>query len=216
MIRDVFRAEGLPLNLAYVPLIESAFKPSALSRASAPRHVAVHAGHGRRRGPAARLVSRPACQSRKGDARGREVPEDAAQEVRGDWHLALAAYNGGSGRVQRAYEESRLATSGQLMRGRRFLPRETRDYVPMILAAMVVARNPARYRLRDRPGGPAGRRGSRGRLPGPVDLRRVAEWTGVPVDDIRLLNPELRRWTTPVRADRLRRQGAARHRRHAA
>ena len=80
----------------------------------------------------------------------------------------------------------------------RYLPRETRDYVPLILAAIIVARNPAQYGLDvtplDLPGV------ERIALYSPVDLRRVAEWANVPVQVIQDLNPELRRWTTPIRA----------------
>jgi membrane-bound lytic murein transglycosylase D len=77
------------------------------------------------------------------------------------------------------------------------LPRETRDYVPMILAAIVIARNPAQYGFSLVPEAPV--EYDTITLPRPVDLRRVAEWTGVTIDDIQALNPELRRWTTPVR-----------------
>jgi membrane-bound lytic murein transglycosylase D len=115
-----------------------------------------------------------------------------------DWHLALASYNGGPGRVQRAVKRSGERDFWALTENSRHLPRETRDYVPMILAAAIIARNPAQYGFEI----PA-------TLPfatdvvtvtGPVDLRNVAEWAGVPADEIRSLNPELRRWTTPVRA----------------
>ena len=77
------------------------------------------------------------------------------------------------------------------------LPRETREYVPMILAAIVIARNPAQYRLRLR--ARAAHAFDTVTLPRPVDLRRVAEWTDTTIDDIQALNPELRRWTTPVK-----------------
>ena len=69
----------------------------------------------------------------------------------------------------------------------------------MILAAIVIARNPAQYGFDVEPA--ACRSQTRKwSLPRPVDLRRVAEWTGTTIDDIQTLNPELRRWTTPVKA----------------
>ena len=91
----------------------------------------------------------------------------------------------------------------------RLLPRETRDYVPMILAAIVIARNPAQYGFDFEPS----RRTTYETvtLPRPVDLRRVAEWTDTTIDEIQALNPELRRWTTPVRDDAVRAEGAGRH-----
>ena len=77
------------------------------------------------------------------------------------------------------------------------LPRETRDYVPMILAAIVIARNPAQYGFDFEAEPPHAY--DTVTLPRPVDLRRVAEWADTTIDEIQALNPELRRWTTPVR-----------------
>jgi membrane-bound lytic murein transglycosylase D len=117
----------------------------------------------------------------------------------GDWHLALASYNGGPGRVQRAIKRSGRDDFWKLTATTKYLPRETRDYVPLILAAIIVARNPAQYGLTVPPVDttPAFERIA---LYSPIDLRRVAEWAGVPIQAIQDLNPELRRWTTPVRA----------------
>src|SRR5262249_46533697 len=115
----------------------------------------------------------------------------------GDWHLALASYNGGPGRLQRAIKASGLSDFWKLSDKPRILPRETREYVPMILAAIVIARNPAQYGFAFETEAPAAY--DRVKLPRPVDLRRVAEWTDCTIDDIQALNPELRRWTTPVK-----------------
>jgi membrane-bound lytic murein transglycosylase D len=115
-----------------------------------------------------------------------------------DWHLALASYNGGPGRVQRAMKRSKRTDFWQLSASSRYLPRETRDYVPLILAAIIVARNPAQYGLNvvdaQIP------RAEQLTVYSPVDLRKVAEWAGVPAEVLQDMNPELRRWTTPVRA----------------
>jgi membrane-bound lytic murein transglycosylase D len=118
----------------------------------------------------------------------------------GDWHLALASYNGGPGRVQRAIKRSGHKDFWKLSASRTYLPRETRDYVPLILAAVIVARNPAQYGITVQPahGNPLFERVT---LPSPLDLRRVAEWVGIPVKSIQELNPELRRWTTPLKAE---------------
>ena len=62
-----------------------------------------------------------------------------------DWHLAMASYNGGPGRVKRALTRSRKIDFWSLSATTRYLPRETRDYVPMILAAVIIAKNPAQY-----------------------------------------------------------------------
>ena len=116
----------------------------------------------------------------------------------GDWNLVLAAYNGGPGRVQRAMKRSGRDDFWSLAAaGPKYLPRETREYVPMILAAMIIARNPVQYGFEVTGAEPSPT--TRSRFPRAVDLRRVAEWAGYPVDEIQALNPELRRWTTPVK-----------------
>jgi membrane-bound lytic murein transglycosylase D len=115
----------------------------------------------------------------------------------GDWYLALASYNGGPGRVQRAMRRSGRRDFWSLTKTSAHLPRETREYVPMILAAIVIARNPAQYGF-ELPA-PDKLAVETVTLPRPVDLRRVAEWAGTSIDQIQALNPELRRWTTPLR-----------------
>jgi membrane-bound lytic murein transglycosylase D len=115
----------------------------------------------------------------------------------GDWHLALASYNGGPGRLQRAVKKSGIDDFWTLTEKAKILPRETREYVPMILAAIVIARNPAQYGFDFEPESPHSY--DKVTLPRPVDLRRVAEWTDSTIDEIQALNPELRRWTTPVK-----------------
>ncbi len=63
----------------------------------------------------------------------------------GDWNLVLAAYNGGPGRVQRAMKRSGKEDFWELSQSSKYLPRETREYVPLILAAIIVAKNPVQY-----------------------------------------------------------------------
>ena len=197
MIQEVFRAEGLPLDLAYIPVIESGFKPTALSKASA-------------RGPWQFMKPTAREQGLKFDwyIDERSDPEKATVAAakylkslhklfNGDWHLVLAAYNGGLGRVQRAIKRSGKDDFWSLSESSRYLPRETREYVPLILAAIVVAKNPAQYGFAITPADPINY--EKVTVPRAIDLRRVAEWTGTSIDEIQSLNPELRRWTTPVR-----------------
>src|SRR5688572_10690298 len=116
----------------------------------------------------------------------------------GDWHLALASYNGGPGRMQRAIKKAGgVEDFWALAAKKNLLPRETREYVPMILAAVVIARNPTQYGF-DVEGDPPAEYETV-TLTGPVDLRRIAEWAETTIDQIQALNPEFRRWTTPVR-----------------
>jgi membrane-bound lytic murein transglycosylase D len=196
MIQGVFRAEGLPLDLAYIPIIESGFKTNALSKASA-------------KGPWQFMKATAVEQGLKHDwyVDERSDPEKATVAAAkylktlhrmfdGDWHLVLAAYNGGLGRVQRAINRSGVEDFWRLSESSKYLPKETREYVPLILAAIVVAKNPVQYGFSVVAEAPMAY--ERVAVPQAIDLRKVAEWTGQSVDDIQALNPELRRWTTPL------------------
>ena len=199
MIQDALRAEGLPTDLAFVPVVESAFKPSAMSRAKARglwqfmRGTAVENGlrHDwyidERAEPALATVA--AVRYLK-----------SLHRTFGDWHLALASYNGGPGRVQKALKRSGKTDFWTLTATSRYLPRETRDYVPLILAAVIVARNPVQYGLTLTPA-PEPAAFETVDVPSPVDLRRLSEAIGQPVSAIQDLNPALRRWVTPPRAE---------------
>jgi membrane-bound lytic murein transglycosylase D len=196
MIQNVFRAEGLPLDLAYIPLIESAFKPTALSRAKARGVWQFMRGTAIENGLVADWYIDERADTEKATVAAAKYLK-TLHRMFGDWHLAMASYNGGPGRLQRAMKSSRLDDFWSLTASTRYLPRETRDYVPMILAAIIIAKNPAQYGFDIAPLAPIPT--ERVGVPAALDLRRVAEWAGVPVDDIQRLNPELRRWTTPVR-----------------
>jgi membrane-bound lytic murein transglycosylase D len=198
MIQSVFRAEGLPLDLAYVPLIESAFKPTALSRAKARGVWQFMRGTGIENG----LKQDWFIDERSDPEKATVAAAKYFKALHGmfdDWHLAMASYNGGPGRLQRAIKRSGRGDFWDLSASTRFLPRETRDYVPMILAAVIIAKNPMKYGFDVLP--TTGADIETVAVPPAVDLRRVAEWAGISVDDIQQLNPELRRWTTPIRGD---------------
>lgn len=196
MIQDVFRAEGLPLDLAYVPLVESAFKSNALSRAKAKGMWQFMRGTALENGLKHDWYIDERAEPEKATKAAAKYLK-TLHRMFGDWHLALASYNGGPGRVQRAIRRSGRDDFWKLTATKRYLPRETREYVPLILAAIIIARNPAQYGIDVTPQpAPAFETIT---LPDAVDLRRVAEWTGTPIDAIQELNPELRRWTTPVR-----------------
>ena len=198
MIQSVFRAEGLPLDLAYVPLIESAFKPTALSRAKARGVWQFMRGTGLENG----LKQDWYIDERSDPAKATVAAAKyfkTLYRMFEDWHLAMASYNGGPGRMQRAIRASRRTDFWSLTATSRYLPRETREYVPMILAAVIIAKNPAKYGFDVPPPAPVAT--ERVAVPSAVDLRRVAEWASVPVEEIQRLNPELRRWTTPIRGD---------------
>ena len=196
MVQEVFRAEGLPLDLAYVPLVESAFKPSALSRAKARGVWQFMSGTAIENGLQHDWYIDERADPEKATRAAAKYLKSLFDKF-GDWHLALASYNGGPGRVQRAMTRSGRDDFWDISSSSRFLPRETRNYVPLILAAVIVARNPMQYGLEITP--VVEPMTDVVRLTAPADLRRIAEWIDVPVQVLQDLNPELRRWTTPVR-----------------
>lgn len=197
MIQDEFQKAGLPLDLAYVPLVESAFKSTALSRARARGIWQFVRTTGLEHGLKQNWYVDERADPEKATKAAATYLKTLGGMFDGDWHLALASYNGGPGRVQRAMKRSHKTDFWSLTATSRYLPRETREYVPMILAAMVIAKNPSEYGFKFEAELPLSY--EKVTVPDPIDLRRVAEWAGTSIDEIEALNPELRRWTTPVR-----------------
>lgn len=198
MIQAIFEAEGLPQDLIYLPLIESAFRTEARSHAGATGIWQMMRGTATFNG-----LSRDWYMDERFDPE--KSTRAAARLLKtlygmfGDWHLSLAAYNAGAGRVQQAMKRSRRDDFWDIAKaGPKYLPRETREYVPLFLASLMVARDPIAYGLNvpslEVPVYDVVA------LAAPLDLRRAAEWLGITVDVLKAMNPELRRWTTPVRA----------------
>src|SRR5207247_2734312 len=108
MIQNVFRAEGLPLDLAYVPLVESAFKPNALSRVKAKGVWQFMTGTALENGLRRNWYIDERSDPEKPTVAAAKYLRTLGQLFGGDWHLALASYNGGPGRMQRAMKSARL------------------------------------------------------------------------------------------------------------
>jgi membrane-bound lytic murein transglycosylase D len=197
MIQNVFRAEGLPLDLAYIPIIESSFKTNALSRASAKGPWQFMRGTAEEHDLKVNWFIDERSDPEKATVAAAHYLKTLSNMFDGDWNLVLAAYNGGPGRVSRAIKRSGINDFWKLSATTKWLPRETREYVPLILAAVIVGRNPAQYGFEIAATEPASY--DKVAVPRAIDLRRVAEWTGTTVDEIQALNPELRRWTTPAK-----------------
>jgi membrane-bound lytic murein transglycosylase D len=113
----------------------------------------------------------------------------------GDWYLAMAAYDWGPGNVQRAVMRTGYADFWELYR-RNVLPGETKNYVPGIIAAIIMAKNPAQYGLDKMVPEPAVVSDTV-TVDYPIDLRLVADVTGASLQEIVGLNPSLLRMTTP-------------------
>lgn len=191
---NIFEEEKLPLELVFLPLIESQFNPYAYSSARAS-------------GPWQFMPATAKKLQLKIDwwVDERRDPikstKAAAQYLKylykrfGSWPLVLAAYNGGEGRIRRAMKKTgsddfwKIRTTG-------YIAKETKDYVPSYIAASAIAMNPEDFGF--------GTINYQKPLMfdevvihNPMDLVLVAEFSGVDVEDIRNLNPELRRLCTP-------------------
>jgi len=196
MIQAVFKEEGLPLDLAFVPLVESAFKNTALSRVSARGMWQFMAATGQEHGLDQTWFVDERSDPEKATRAAAQYLKSLHKFFDGDWNFALASYNAGPGRVQRAVRQSKAGDYWQLTSTSRYLPRETRDYVPMIMAAIIIARNPSLYGFEIGAGEPLAYETVT--VPNALDLRHIAEWADVSVEQLRELNPELRRTTTPM------------------
>jgi membrane-bound lytic murein transglycosylase D len=147
MTREKLRARGMPEDLTYLALIESGFLPSATSHANAIGLWQFIAETGRRYG----LKVTPYVDERRDPLKATDAALDYLQELYGrfgSWYLAAAAYNTGENRVERILRERAGNARGEeelYWRISPFLPRETRDYVPMMLAAGHIGKEPARY-----------------------------------------------------------------------
>ena len=193
MISRVLREEGVPQDLIYLAQAESAFQPLALSRAGARGIWQFVAYRGMEYG----LRHTWWLDERQDPERATRA---AAQHLRdlyaefGDWYLAMAAYNCGPGNVQKGIERTGYADFWELYK-RNVLPRETRNYVPIIIALTLIAKDAAHYGIQVDPEEPVPTDIVKpGRA---IDLRLVAETIDVDVETLRSLNPALLRLATP-------------------
>jgi len=194
MIARILKEEGVPQDLIYLAQAESGFQPLALSRAGARGMWQFMAGSGELYG-----------LERNWWVDDRQDPEMATRAAArhlkdlynqfGDWYLAMAAYNSGASTVQHAVERTGYADFWELYR-RGVLPQETRNYVPIILAVTIMAKNPEQYGLQRVSPEPAALT-DQVTINYPVDLRLVAECVDTSVDYLQELNPSLLRMTTP-------------------
>ncbi len=151
MIRERFRAYGVPEDMVYLALIESGYSNTAVSRSRAVGMWQFMSGTASRYGlKVDSWVDERRDPFKATEAAARYLADH--NELFGSWYLAAAAYNGGGGRVTRGLR--RLSRQGVSTEGdttffrlsdRRYLKRETRDYVPKLIAATIIAKDPARY-----------------------------------------------------------------------
>lgn len=199
MMQEVFAEQGLPRDLVYLAMIESGFNSKALSRAKASGPWQFMERTGKAYGLNNDWWRDERRDPEKATRAAARHLADLYRMFDGDWYLALAAYNAGAGKITRAIERYGTRDFWQLTHGS-YLKKETKDYVPKMLAGLMIAKYPQRYGFTDL----AFQEPlvyEVADLDSPTDLEIIAELAGTDHETIKKLNPELKRWSTPPGAD---------------
>lgn len=194
MMLPILKEEGVPQDLIYLAQAESGFHPLAVSRVGARGIWQFMGSRARGYGLHHNLWVDDRQDPEKSTRAAAHHLKDLYNQF-GDWYLAMAAYNSGPGTVQAAVKRTGYADFWELYK-RNVLPRETRNYVPIILAVTLMAKNPGQYGLEDVSLDDPERYDTV-TINYPVDLRLVAQCVGSTQDELEDLNPSLLRLTTP-------------------
>src|SRR5947207_4099689 len=193
MIQMILHEEGVPLDLIYLCQAESAFLPRALSRASAKGMWQFISSRGAEYGLSQTWWVDERSDPEKSTRAAARHLKDLYQEF-GDWYLAMAAYNAGPVRIEKALEKTGADNFWSLA-NKRALPKETINYVPNILALTIIGKNPEKYGFNVLSAPPV--ETERVGVDKATDLRVIAEAIDVPIEQLRALNTHVLRWTTP-------------------
>jgi len=195
MMKEILRKEGLPDELVYVAMIESGFQLHARSWANAVGPWQFMPATGRRYS----LRIDQWVDERKDPVKATMAAAMYLKDLYGmfnnDWYLAAAGYNAGENKIFRAIDRYETSDFWELSKGS-YLKRETKEYVPKLLAAAIIAKDPARYGFTELATVPVVEY-DRVTLKGRTDLELVARLTGTTYQTIKELNPALRHWCTP-------------------
>lgn len=193
MIQRVLQEEGVPQDLIYLAVAESSFQPQAVNHSSGAGGMWQFMPHG------------DYGLARNGYVDERFDPEKSTRAYAkymkflynqlGDWYLAMAAYDWGAGSIQRAVQKTGYADFWELYK-RNNLPVETKNYVPEILAAIIITKNPTQYGFESVQFDPP-IVSETVAIDYSVDLRLVADIVDAQPQDLLALNPGLLRLTTP-------------------
>ena len=194
MIQRVMAEEGVPQDLIYLAVAESGFQPRAVNGRSGAGGMWQFMPRGNY------------GLTRNGYMDERFDPEKSTRayarymkflyDQLGDWYLSMAAYDWGAGNVQRAVQKTGYADFWELYR-RNNLPGETKNYVPEILAAIIIANHPTQYGFDEITLDPPVVTDTV-TINYSVDLRLVSDLVDAPIDELEALNPSLLRLTTPT------------------
>ncbi|MBK5276211.1 MAG: transglycosylase SLT domain-containing protein [Desulfuromonadales bacterium] len=195
MMKEILKREGMPEDLVFVAMIESGFQMNAQSWANAVGPWQFMSETGRRYA----LRIDQWVDERKDPVKATTAAALYLKELNGmfngDWYLAAAGYNAGENKILRAINMYNTSDFWEISRGS-YLKRETKEYVPKLLAAAIIAKDPARYGFSDIAYLPA-IEFETVKIPSRTDLELVAKLCGTTYETIRELNPDLRHWCTP-------------------
>ncbi len=197
LVEQIFVEFGLPKELMYLSLVESGFNPRAYSRARASGPWQFIKSTGRIYGLTVNWFV---------DERRDPIKSTVAAAVHlrdlydlfGSWPLALAAYNAGAGKISRAIEKTGTRDFWTIARTR-YIRRETRQYVPKFMAAMIIATRPALFGFHGH--SQPVHQYEEISMDASIHLRSIAKETGISFEELRRLNPELRRSVIPPGPD---------------
>lgn len=194
LMQDILRQKDVPEDFVFLSLIESGFNPNAYSIARAVGPWQFIASTGKRYG----LEIDWWRDERKDPVKSTEAAAAYLKDLHkmfGSWNLAMAAYNAGEGRILRALKKSNSDTYWELLHTDH-IKTETKEYVPRFIAASLIANRPEDFGF-DKIEYHAPLSFDVVEIDSPVDLAVAAECAGTTAEEVRKLNPELRRWSTP-------------------
>ncbi|MBI2609217.1 MAG: transglycosylase SLT domain-containing protein [Deltaproteobacteria bacterium] len=198
MMVKVFEENHLPTDLAYLALIESGYNPHAYSRAKAVGIWQFMQATGRRYG----LKSNWWIDERRDPVKSTKAAANYLKDlyqIFGSWYLAVAAYNAGEGKILRSVKKHKTDNFWEMAKYRH-LKRETKDYIPKFIAAMLIAKDPEKYGFTNlKYQEPISY--EEVALTKPVDLHEVAKSIEISYEELKKLNPELKGFSTPLDLD---------------
>ncbi|HEX3252321.1 MAG TPA: transglycosylase SLT domain-containing protein [Pyrinomonadaceae bacterium] len=193
LARKIFAEEGVPVDVTWLGQVESAWKPKAVSWAAASGLWQFVPATGRTYGLRQNAYIDERNSYEQATRASARHLKDLAKRYNGNWELAMAAYNTGAGNIDRAISRAGTANFWMIYP---YIAQETRNYVPNILAVILIAKNPEKYGFKGiKPDAPMSY--DVVQVPSATGLQLVADATDSNVDYIRSLNPELKRDITP-------------------